>query len=171
MRKFFLLALCVIFCMSFVGCLGEDGPKKDTVTTESTEEKNENVFGLNESAVFNTLKFTALEIKESSGTTFYSPESGNIFVGVKFEVENVSNEEQTISTLMMFEGYADNVKCEYSFTATCAFSEGTLDGTIAPGKKLIGWYALEVPQNWQELELDVKANWLSNNVANFIFEK
>ena len=72
---------------------------------------------------------------------------------------------------MMFEGYADNVKCEYSFTATCAFSEGTLDGTIAPGKKLIGWYALEVPQNWQELELDVKANWLSNNVANFIFEK
>ena len=76
-----------------------------------------------------------------------------------------------LSTLLLFEGYVDDIKCEYSISAACAFDEGTLDGTLAAGKKLVGWYALEVPKNWKTLELHVLSNWLSNNAAKFVFEK
>ena len=168
MKKFVAIILCVVF----VGCaVVEDSPKKETANASSQAEKTETTFGLNESAVFRTLKFTATEIKESNGEDFFEPDDGNVFVGVKFEIENISDEEQSISTLLLFEGYADDVKCEYSFNAACAFSEGTLDGTIAPGKRLKGWYALEVPEDWEELELDVQSDWLSNKQAKFVFKK
>ena len=171
MKKILLLVLCVVLCLSFAGCVQENVPSKETTNIESEVEKIETVFGLNEVAVFKTLKFTALEMKESYGDSFFEPKDGNTFVGVKFEVENVSDEEQIVSSILLFEGYSDDVKCEYSFNAACAFDDGTIDGTIAPGKKLIGWYALEVPTNWQEIELHVQSNWLSNNAAKFIFKK
>lgn len=116
-------------------------------------------------------KVTAVEIKESDGTDFFVPEAGNVFVGIKFTVENISDQEQSVSTLLLFEGYADDIKCEYSFSAACAFDEGTLDGTVSPGKKLVGWYAVEVPRDWSTIELQVQATWLSNNSANFVFTK
>ncbi len=171
MKKLLSILLCLALCFCFVGCIENDTPKKETQASQSTVKNAEETFGLNESAVFNDLKFTAIEIKQSKGADFFNPESGNIFVGVKFQIENISNEEQTISTLLLFEGYVDDVKCDYSISASCVFDEGTLDGTIAPGKKLIGWYAVEVPSNWNELELQVQSNWLSNNKAKFVFNK
>ena len=50
-------------------------------------------------------------------------------------------------------------------------SDGTLDGDIAAGKKLVGWYALEVPQDWHSIDLDVKSSWLSDSSARFVFKK
>ena len=72
---------------------------------------------------------------------------------------------------MLFDAYVDDVACDLSFTASAAFDGNSLDGTIAPGKKIIGWYAVEVPADWAELELDVKANWLSSSTAKFVFNK
>ena len=146
-------------------------PQKEINNVQQAEEKGDETFGLNESAVFEKLKFVATEIKETQGTDFFTPEAGNVFVGIKFEIENISQEEQTVSTLLLFDGYVDDVKCGYSFSATCAFDEGTLDGELAAGKKLVGWYALEVPANWQEIELNVQSTWLSNNSAKFVFQK
>ena len=73
--------------------------------------------------------------------------------------------------MLLFEGYADDVKCDYSLSAACVFDEGTLDGELAPGKKLVGWYALEVPENWNTIELNVQSDWLSDSSAKFVFNK
>lgn len=169
MRKFLVTILVVVMCFPFAACF-EDEPTKEQAKEGSVSESQEEIYGLNETAVFKDLKFTATEIKETDGTDFFVPEAGNVFIGVKFTVENISDEEQSVSTLMLFEGYADDVKCEYSISAACAFDEGTLDGSIAPGKKLVGWYALEVPAEWSSIELDVQSNWLSNSSAKFVFE-
>ena len=171
MKKFLALLLAVALCFSMGGCLSSEGPSKETNTPTESPKKEELTFGLNETAVFDELKFTATQIKESNGDSFFTPESGKVFVGVNFTVENISDEEQSVSTILLFEGYVDDVKCEYSFNAACAFSDGTLDGTIAPGKKLVGWYALEVPKDWSNIELNVQSNWLSDNAAKFVFEK
>jgi len=170
MKKIIALLVLAVVCCSLSACFEDSAPNKEQAQSSSSEVAKEQVFSLNESAVFSDLKFTATQIKESDGTDFFAPEKGNTFVGVKFTVENISQEEQSVSTLLLFEGYVDDVKCEYSFSASCAFSEGTLDGTIAPGKKLVGWYALEVPKNWETIELNVQSNWLSNNPAKFVFE-
>ena len=175
MKKLLSFLLVLAVCLSLGACDLDTAPPKETAsstdqTNQETETKDEN-FGLNETAVFESLKFTATELKESKGTEFFKPESGNVFVGVKFNIENVSDEEQSVSTMLLFEGYVDDVKCDYSINASCAFDEGTLDGSIAPGKKMTGWYALEVSKDWSNLEMHVSASWLSGSSAKFVFTK
>ncbi len=128
-------------------------------------------FGLNETAEFKNLKVTATKIEESKGKDFFEADDGKVFIGVNFEIENISDEEQSISSLLLFDAYSDDIKCEYSLSANVVFGEGTLDGKLSPGKKLVGWYAVEAPQNWQKLELEVKSSWLSNSKAKFVFNK
>ncbi|MBE6904607.1 MAG: DUF4352 domain-containing protein [Ruminococcaceae bacterium] len=172
MKKFLCFLLSVILIMSLSACIMEDVPIKEEgkEQSQSVSEKKDTTYKLNDAAVFKDLKFTATEIKESNGDGFFEPESGNVFVGVKFTIENISDEEQSVSSLLLFEGYVDDVKSSYSLSAACAFDEGTLDGTVAAGKKLVGWYALEVPENWSTIELDVQSSWLSNSSAKFVFE-
>ena len=163
----------MIVSVTFSCCGLDDEPTKEINSTSPDSQMTENniTFGLNETAVFTNLKFTATEIKESREEGVFEPKNGNVFVGIKFTVENISDEEQNISSLLLFEGYVDDVKCEYSFAASAAFDEGTIDGSLAPGKKLVGWYPLELPEDWSKIELSVKADWLSNKVAMFVFEK
>lgn len=169
MKKILLLFLGLAICFSTTACTIEDEPSKEAGNTSTQVTADKTTYGLNETAVFTDLKFTADEIKVSDGDNFFTPESGNIFVGVKFTIENISDEEQSVSSLLLFEGYADDVKCEYSFNAACAFPDGELDGSIAPGKKLVGWYAVEVPENWSTLELNVQSSWLASKSATFVF--
>ena len=173
-----LLAIIMVITLSFclMACSFDDEPitvQGDEQTSEEiTEEvKEEKTLGINGSAEFKKLKFTATEIKESTGTDFFVPEEGNIFVGVKFTIENISEEEQSVSSLLLFESYIDDVKSTYSVSAACVFDEGTLDGTVAAGKKLVGWYSVEAPENWSEIEISVKGDWLSDKAATFVFNK
>lgn len=177
MKKIIKNVFCVAFAVSILAltsaCVLEDAPSKENYVgnpTSSATKKNES-FALNETAVFESLKITATEIKESKGESFFRPESGNIFVGVNFTIENISDEEQAISSLLLFDGYVDDVNCELSISASAAFGSKMLDGTLAPGKKLVGWYAVEIPENWKTLELNVQSEWLSSTSANFVFNK
>lgn len=171
MKKLFLLALCLTICLSAIGCTVDRAPQKENATTTETQTNNTpQTFGLNESAVFSNLMFTATELSQSEGEDFFAPGAGNVFVGIKFTIENISNEEQSVSSLLLFEAYADDIKTDMSISASCVFDEGTLDGSIAPGKKLVGWYAMEVPANWKTIELQAQANIWSNNSAIFVFQ-
>ena len=176
MKKFLCLFLCLLMLCGFTACAVEDTPTKETNSnqeqkaTESTE-PTDDIFKLNETAVFKSLKVTATEMKSSNGDEFFKPADGKTFVGVKFTIENTSDEAQSISSLLSFTAYADDVKCDYSFNAACAFDEGTLDGDIAAGKKLIGWYAVEIPRDWKSLEIDFQPDLLSNITAKFVLTK
>ena len=163
MKKLLITLLALLLVFSFAGCAASNNNSDDNKPSTKT------TFGLNETATFKNLKVTATEMKESVGEGFFTPDSGNVFVGVKFTIENISDEDQAISTLLLFEAYADDVKCNYSISAAAAFPDGTLDGTVAAGKKLVGWYAVEVPENWKTVELDFKAELLSNKTAKFTF--
>ena len=169
--KVLIAAASVLLVLT--GCVNSDKhfPGKEPYENQPAGNKADTAFGLNETAALPTIRVTATEIKESAGSVFFEPGEGNVFVGVKFTIENVSDADQTISSILLFDAYADGVKCSYSVSAACAFTDGTLDGTVAPGKKLVGWYAVEVPKEWSALELQVKSSWLSNNTAVFVFEK
>lgn len=161
---------------SFSACnTGDNSPKKETnsdyVSEETAKKAEKEDFGLNDTAVFENLKVTATKLETSNGKDFFKPSDGNVFVGVNFEIENISEETQSVSSLLLFDVYADDVKCGYSVSSNVVFGDGTLDGEISPGKKLIGWYAVEVPQDWQQLEFEVKSDWLSNTKAKFVFTK
>ncbi len=170
----FVIAVIFVVSAVFAGCINTGPTKEINVDTASiVEETVKTTFAVGETAVFDDMKITATELKESSGEGFFKPENGNVFIGINFTIENTSSEDISISSLMLFDAYIDNIKCEYSFNALCAFDEGTLDGDVSPGKKLVGWYAVEVPADWTELELQFKNEWLddSNESATFIFAK
>lgn len=175
MKKTLCVLLCLCMLCGLTACAVEDTPTKETAPVQETptqapEEKDE-TFKLNETAVFKNLKITATKLEESTGEDFFTPDDGNVFVGVKFTIENISNEEQSISSLLSFTAYNNDVKCDYSISAATVFDEGTLDGSIAPGKKLIGWYSVEIPANWESLEIDVQPDILSNSNAKFLLSK
>ena len=74
-------------------------------------------------------------------------------------------------TILFFESYADDVKCGYSTSANIAFNEGSLDGTVAPGKKMVGYYAVEVPEDTKVLTLEVDDSWLGGAAtASFVLD-
>ena len=171
MKKLLLSLICVVFCLSLSGCFENDVPRNEEELPLVQDEAEEKIFGLNESAVFKDLKFTCLQISESQGDSFFVPEADKVFVGFEFEIENISNAEQTVSTLLLFDCCADDTKCDYSLSAACVFDEGSLDGNIAPGKKMVGWYAVEVPKDWKQIDLHIKSNWLSSGTARFEFKK
>ncbi len=146
-------------------------PAMSSASVSGSASSDRTTFGLHETAVFRTIRVTAQDLQESYGKSFYEAEDGKVFVGVQFTIENISDEEQRISSILLFDAYVDGVKCDYSFSAACSFPDGTLDGSITPGKKLVGWYAVEASEDWKELELQVKSDWLSDKRAEFVFSK
>ena len=172
-----MIALCLTACSSSDTPVKEEAPSTsnptETDASESSEtEAKDETFALGDTAVFNSIKVTADDLKESDGAdTFFKPGDGNVYVGVQFTIENVSDEDQSISTLLLFDAYVDGVKCNYSISANSVFGEGTLDGTVSPGKKLVGYYAVEAPADWAELELQFSSSWLNGSKAAFVFNK
>ena len=173
MKRMLCCVLAVIMLVSMTACELSDTPQKEPgdTQTQTQPQKKDEIFKLNETAAFRTLKFTATELKEAYGETYFAPEEGNVFVGVKFTIENISEEDQTVSSILLFEAYVDDVKCSESFSAAMAFNSEMLDGTIAPGKKLVGWYTLEVPENWNTIEIVIKPDLLSDKNVKFVQQK
>lgn len=171
MKKLICLLMAVMMLFVFTAC--EETPGKEAYQADGTptvQTNKETTFGLNETAVFANLKVSAIDFEISEGVDYFTPAEGNVFVGVKFEIANTSEEEQSISSLIMFEGYVDGVKSDMSISASCAFDEGTLDGSLASGKKMIGWYALEVPADWEEIEVVVQPDLMADSNATFVFD-
>lgn len=168
MKKIVPVLLSVFIAFSLCACANSQ-VKKETPegvqATQKTENKDE-TFGLNETAVFPNLKMTAKEIKLSQGSQFNRPGSGKVFVGVKFMIENISDEDQIISSMLLFDPYVDGTKEQLSAAAIVAFKKG-LDGTLASGKKMEGYYSLELSKKSKLLELQVQDSFLSGNKAIF----
>ncbi len=165
-----ILVIMAVVCYSaFAIGSGESTPTKETGSTSSqaASKAQDLTFKLNETAVFKEIKITATEIKISNGSEYIKPDSGKVYVGVKFKVENISSTEQTISSMLLFDAYVDNTKADLSISASTAFGGSTVDGTLAAGKSLEGYYGIEVKQGSKVAEFQVKGSWLSNQKAIF----
>ena len=113
-----------------------------------------------------------LEINESTGSMFNKPSDGNVFVIAQFEIENVSNNEINVSSILSFEAYCDDYACNFSLGALLEKGNmNQLDGTVAPGKKLNGIIGYEVPADWATLEVHFTPNVYSGKDIVFIANK
>ncbi len=114
---------------------------------------------------------TLLSVKETKGSSYAKPESGNTFVLIELEIENKSSEDLNISSMLSFTAYCDGYTCDYSFSAVMNTSR-QMDGTIAPGKKMKGQVAYEVSKNWKEIELHVKPDyWYGSDVEFVVYNQ
>lgn len=144
----------------------EEATEETKAQTEETEEKSS--FGIGETAELNDIQVTMLDYYESQGSEYNKPTEGYEFVMAEFEIVNNSDKELHVSSVMSFEGYADDYALNYSFSAALAKDGANqLDGTVAPGKKMNGVIGYEVPTDWKNIEIHFTDNVWSSSKFKF----
>lgn len=171
---------CFFIIMVIIGS-GSEKPKavtassngRTTIQQADTQsgESSKDTFGLMETAEMNDIQVTMTNYKESAGSEWNSPASGNVFVLVEFEIVNNSDSDLAISSMLSFEAYADDYAANSSLTALLENDQNQLDGSIASGKRMRGWVGYEVPSGWRTLEVHFTDNVWSSNKFKFFVQK
>ena len=100
-----------------------------------------------------------------SDNMFIEPEEGNEFIYLEFEIENTSDSDRSVSSLL-FECYADGRICR-----STSLRDDDLSATLSPGRKVKGTVAFQVPKDASVIEIEFQENLLSGKAAIFSFEK
>ena len=148
--------------------VGENTPIQTTPATTVAQADN-NTFRVGEIAELKDVQVSLLGVTESTGSSYNTPNDGNIFVLCEFEITNNSTEDITVSSMLSFEAYCDDYTCSYSLSALLEKGNSNqLDGTVAAGKKFKGVIGYEVPVDWQELEVRFTPDFWSGKDIIFI---
>lgn len=158
-----LLALCLLFTIILWGCGETTEPKK--ATTEPAETKQQQTFNIGERVEMGELVITVNSVNDSQGGEFLKPAAGHIYKIVDCTIENLSDESQVISSVLMFK-LADSEGYNYNVTITDS-SKPSLDGELGPGRKMRGEIAFEVPADATGLELIFEPDILGSGQAIF----
>lgn len=149
MKYFGIIALIAIV---LTGCSESTIEKADSTpaaaatssqqaTVEETPKAPE-VFAIGDTIKFDDLKLTLNGVRTSEGGDFIKPKE-DVFLIVDLTIENTGDKPEAISTIMQMSLYdADS----YSYSISIgADTKGSLDGEVAPGRKMRGEVAFDVP--------------------------
>lgn len=139
-------------------------------TPKPTQEPKDG-YGIGEPAEIDGVAVTLTEVEESTGSDFFTPEDGKVFLICHFDIENNSDEDLAISSLLSFDAYVDDYATSMSLSATVFSSDPQLDSSVAAGKKLAGVIGYEVAQDWSELEVTFTPSVWDKKGIKFIVEK
>jgi len=163
-----LILLAAIIAVTLVFVLRGDGPSGDPAVVPGDVS-----YTLNEPAAFRELTITATDFQESEGEApFLIPDAGNVFLGVRFEVENTSDTNQAIDQHSLFESVRVNgAAVQFSLQAALYFQadDESLDTVLEPGQRTTGWFAVETLADWDVLDLRLRNNWSGLQNATFVF--
>ena len=165
-KKWWFILIVVIVVLGVVaGANGSDDKPKKADTTQSEdkadnkEEKKEEsnapqIFNIGDVIESDDFKITVNGVRTATvdSTGYYKPKDGNEFFLVNVTLENISDEEKNVSSVMMFK-VVDQNGTSYDMSIF-PDAQGSLDGTVAPTRKMTGEYCVEVPQGTTGLELE-----------------
>lgn len=161
-----------------IGALGggNDEPKKVEgnvpVAAAPAETTVPAVFTVGDTLEMDNVLVTLNDVSESNGSQFLKPTDGNVFVICEFTIENNTDSEMAVSSIMSFEGYFDDYAANLSLGAmTADQSKQQLDGKVAPGKKISGVVGYEAPEDWAEMEVRFKPNAFTSDAFVFNYFK
>lgn len=169
-HKIITIILALIVIGGIGSAIGGDKPTKVSQGTntsnkpaEKEDKKNETkTFKVGDVVQLKDYKITVSKVYNVAGNDFAKPKDGNEFIAVDCTIENISKEEKTISSMMMFKVVdKDGRACEYSLTGLTAANAGQLDGTIGAGRKISGVYVVEVPKGKTGLELQFDSSLIT----------
>lgn len=185
--------ILVVLVLGIIGSVmgGDDDPKRvdkstsdnggvNAVPASGTEQQNasekdagtdKNTFGIGESVSLNDVVVTLVDVSESNGKDFFEPQDGKIFVICEFEIENNSDKEIAVSSLLSFDAYIDDYSTNINISAISAADKPQLDGTIAAGKKMNGIVGYEADAGWSNVEIRFTPDFWSSKEIVFVAEK
>lgn len=153
-------------------------PSPDSSVTESKDESSttpENApksYGVGETATAKSYKLTVDELNVlESDNQFIQPDEGKEFVEVVLTIENISESDISISSVLNFKAYEDGYAVSEDLTAMTLTENKTADGTLSSGKKLKGSLCYELSKEWSELEIDVEIGFSKDDEIKLLFTK
>lgn len=160
----------LIFLFAFIGMMGgsdsnDKNPQKvgEAESGDSTEtEEPSNVFQVGDLVETDNFRITYESASEyEPDNEFLQAKDGYTYWEFKFKFENISDTDQTVSTLMDWECYADNSKVDQSWIE----SDNGLDATLSAGREAEGAVYFEVPTDAESIELEYDINfWQSDKI-------
>lgn len=143
--------------------VGETKPTTASTTSAKTNKNETKTFKVGDIVQLSNFRFTVNKVYTVKGDEFSKPKDGNEFVAIDCTVENTSDKEQAVSSMMMFKVVdKDGRACEYSLMGQTAAKAGQLDGTVGAGRKLTGVYVVEVPKGQTGLEMEFDGSLLTS---------
>lgn len=136
--------------------------KEDSQSEESGEEEVSNVFNVGDVVETDSLKITFLsaELYEEENE-FLQPKDGCEYWKFEFEFENISDSDQSVSSMMDWECYADNAKVDQAWIG----DDNGLDATLSSGRTTKGAIFFEIPVGSESIELEYDINfWQSDKI-------
>ena len=134
-------------------------------TETTTESSGEEVFEVGDIIETKNLRISYLSCGEYiSDNQFIQPETGNKFVFFELEFENISDSDESISSMVGFSCYADNNSCDQKFLI-----ENDLSASLSPGRKTKGKVCFEVPENAQVIEVEYEENIFKSDRIVFLY--
>lgn len=163
-----LLVLGVfIFIGSFGASMSKDkNPEKvgevGTELSENGTQTIDNTFNVGDVVETDNFRITYESAGEyTDSNEFLQPKDGYVYWEFKFKFENISNTDQTVSTMMDWECYADNSKADQTWIT----DDNGLDGKLSAGREAEGAVYFEVPKDAESIELEYDINfWQSDKI-------
>lgn len=165
-KKWWFILIVVIVVLAVIGGINgsDDKPKKVDNSSTQTEDKKDDkkeeksnapeIFNIGDTIESDDFRITVNGVRTATvdSTGYYKPKDGNEFFLVNITLENISDEDKTVSSVMMFK-VVDQNGTSYDMTIF-PDAQGSLDGTVGPTRKMTGEYCVEVPQGATGLELE-----------------
>lgn len=185
MKKLLAYILGLLMAVSLVSCTATPSEsaqsgtttksqttKSETTKSQTTTTKKKAAYGKGETAEIDKIKVTLVNVTENNGGEYLKPKSGNVFLVYEFLIENGTDDELAVSSMMSFDAYVDDTTTSISISAmTSVTGKSQLDGSVAPGKKMSGVVGYEVPSTWKTSEVYFKPNVLKNDKLVFQYNK
>ena len=167
-----IVVLVVVVLVVIAAFAGSGESSTASQAGEEQPQPEQTVFTVGDAVELNGVKTTLLSAEEYPGKQYMMPTDGNVFLVCQFEIENDSSAEITVSSMVSFNAYCDDYSVNLSVTGEMLEdSWKTLDGTVAPGKKINGVIAYEIPQDWQKMEISYTPSFWSGHDVQFEINK
>ena len=149
----------------------DSGDSAPASNPEPTNEPQQTTFGVGEAVSLNDIVVTLVDVSESNGKDFFKPQDGEVFILCEFEIENNSDNEVNISSMLSFNTYIDDYSTNIGLSAVSSSDKSQLDGSIAAGKKMNGIVGYAVDAGWSEIEIHFTPNFRTGKEIIFTASK
>ena len=144
--------------------------KSGDVVSEDVEESADseevsNVFHVGDVVETDNLRITFVSAEQyQEENEFLQPKDGYEYWRFEFNFENISDTDQTVSSMMDWECYADNQKVDQTWLG----DESGLDATLSSGRTTQGSVYFEVPVDAESIELEYSISFWNSDKIIFV---
>lgn len=100
-----------------------------------------------------------------------TPSDGKVFIVCEFEIENNSDKDISVSSMLSFEAYVDDYSTNMNLSALLSVDKSQLDGSVAAGKKMNGVIGYEADSDWNTIEISFTPDFWTGNEIKFVYSK